>query len=159
MCGGTDGRGRVEVGADFTAEYSWFPPHRWAMAGCSCCRAHLGWAFSSPEVSAPVFLGLIVTRLRQRTVPAEALLQRPSETANEPTLRAAQAMLQAVVAGGSNPAGAMLGRLLARLTGARGDFGSSDGEDSDAEMEQLAMARESSDTDNGQSDEPEGEGW
>ena len=136
-----DMENRVVCEPEFTEDYSWFPPHAWSMASCVRCRAHLGWGFAAPlkergeteggggaATARPrdaAFLGLIVTKLRQRRLPPEALLPLlpPPEAVPEGQSMLQAALQLAVVVGGggtgaagAGPAGA-LGRLLARLQG------------------------------------------
>lgn len=70
----------VAVAGDLATAHSWFPPYGWRMASCGTCAAHLGWAFAlSRDALGAVdgaaadggveFLGLIVTRLREKRVP------------------------------------------------------------------------------------------
>ncbi|CAE7560221.1 ohgt [Symbiodinium pilosum] len=69
-----------------TAEFSWFPGFAWAMAHCSHCNRHLGWAFYPEEMesqgaiqdSEPVaaaarqceiaFFGLVLTKMRESQI-------------------------------------------------------------------------------------------
>ncbi|KAL1519590.1 hypothetical protein AB1Y20_023104 [Prymnesium parvum] len=76
---GTAGGAHVVVSGRPCAEHSWFPPHYWRVATCPGCRTHLGWAFlAEPDVNAPpCFVGLILTRLRERRVCPSELSSRP----------------------------------------------------------------------------------
>lgn len=54
------------------SEHSWFPGFAWQMAHCLMCASHLGWSFSKD--GAPIaFHGLIVTKLREETLPARRM--------------------------------------------------------------------------------------
>ncbi len=44
-----------------TSRWTWFPDHRWQVALCARCGAHLGWRFQDGGGSS--FFGLIVDRL------------------------------------------------------------------------------------------------
>lgn len=55
-----------------TDEYSWFPTFSWTIASCRVCREHLGWVFWQ-QVEGKwerFFCSLIVTRLREKLLPA-----------------------------------------------------------------------------------------
>lgn len=91
---------RAHVYGAPTAEHTFFPPHPWRMASCARCGTHLGWLFgqaAGPAAGADVeegpFLGLILTHLRERRVPAsdlDAMLELA--TARATTSLATQAM-------------------------------------------------------------------
>lgn len=49
--------------ARIEAAFSWFPGWTWQVAGCTCCQAHLGWAYRNSDA---VFYGLILDRLTSR---------------------------------------------------------------------------------------------
>lgn len=51
--------GCSDVG-ELTLEHTWFPGHRWCIALCAQCRAHLGWRFEGETA----FYGLVLVRLR-----------------------------------------------------------------------------------------------
>lgn len=57
---GTFGMAAVREEGEPSTEWSWFPGHAWCIAGCTRCRAHLGWTFRGERV----FYGLILDRLR-----------------------------------------------------------------------------------------------
>ena len=94
----TDAVPLIVTGAP-TNEHSWFPPYLWRMAHCGC-GAHLGWSFSSADAdTTALFHGLIVTRLRERRVPAEQLRNREQLTAaRRVTNRRVEAMVNHLLA-------------------------------------------------------------
>ena len=63
---------RVRTYGERSGEHSFFPPHRWQMADCGTCQAHVGWVFSPPPTEGsttpppPAFVGLVLTHLRER---------------------------------------------------------------------------------------------
>jgi hypothetical protein len=56
---------RVRLRGASSDEHSFFPPYSWRMAECAHCGAHLGWSFGA-ETGDAVFLGLVLTHLRER---------------------------------------------------------------------------------------------
>lgn len=49
----------VLVATPPSAEFPWFPGHRWQIVVCRGCFEHLGWLFSGPDT----FYGLVLDKL------------------------------------------------------------------------------------------------
>jgi len=77
---------RVRVqGDEPTLDHTFFPPHPWSMASCRNCGVHLGWSFgggnnedmnetmNGRDEEGGSFLGLILTKLRERRIDATVL--------------------------------------------------------------------------------------
>ena len=64
--------GRIETSfTEPTDEYTWFPSYSWTCASCAACSEHIGWVFWKQANGEwkQVFVGLIVTRLREKFIP------------------------------------------------------------------------------------------
>ena len=99
----------VRVHGSPTAEHSWFPPYLWRMASCPTCAAHLGWAFVEVDGDAkPVFIGLILTRLKQISLPVGQFEEaaRSADMRQQQRLSSARAVLTAAMSA-----------VVARVTG------------------------------------------
>lgn len=137
------GEPRVQYHGEPTADMSWFPPYEWRQAACRRCLRHLGWAFSEAgtEPGAPrvVFLGLVLTHLRERSMTRDALAAREAT-------RGAHA--------------AALEHVLSLLLDAAGMSGEDEGDRSQDEGSGEGSAEcsgEGSDGEAGRADEPGGE--
>lgn len=84
---------RVRVQDDEpTLDHTFFPPYAWSMASCRNCGVHLGWSFgggnnddmnetiNGRELEGDSFLGLILTKLRERRIDATVLEHGFGET-------------------------------------------------------------------------------
>ena len=141
------GEPRVQYHGEPTADMSWFPPYEWRQAACRRCLRHLGWAFSEAgtEPGAPrvVFLGLVLTHLRERSMRKDALAAR------EATRGSHAAALEHVLS------------LLLDAAGMSGeDEGDCSQDESGGEGSGVGIGEgsgEGSDVEAGRADEPSGE--
>lgn len=129
VCRFAQPRPRVVITGTPTREHSWFPPYLWRGALCPGCDSHLGWAFVEAASSTqPSFVGLILTRLRERQLPAaqiEAALNEPVRD----RLRGARSALSSALFG-----------AMRRLVGGRGagaDEGELDVDAMEARLQEL----------------------
>ena len=53
---------------EYSTSHSWFPGYSWTAAGCLVCCQFLGWKFRNTLSPEEEFFGLIVTKLRPRTI-------------------------------------------------------------------------------------------
>jgi len=58
---------RAHFAGEPSDECTWFPPHRWINASCAGCPRQVGWVFVD-EQATPLFIGVIVTSLRERRI-------------------------------------------------------------------------------------------